>query len=86
MANLAAETKEMGFKIRTVQDFTSTPMTVATVIYCVKQPHTLKPYKTVKTKEEKKDQNRYFSRIRENHKWIKGRLSKINNKEPLIDC
>ena len=83
MANLAAETKEMGFKLEQVQDFTPTPMTVATVIYYAGvHPYTLKPYKTVKTKEEKKDQNRYFFWYkRENHKWIKGRLSKINNKE-----
>ena len=83
MANLAAETKEMGFKLEQVQDFTPTPMTVATVIYYAGvHPYTLKPYKTVKTKEEKKDQNRYFFWYkRENHKWIKGRLNKLNNKE-----
>ena len=33
MANLAAETKDMGFRLEQVQDFTPTPMTVATVIY-----------------------------------------------------
>ena len=33
MANLAAETKDLGFKLEQVQDFTPTPMTVATVIY-----------------------------------------------------
>ena len=73
----------MGFKLEQVQDFTPTPMTVATVIYYAGvHPYTLKPYKTVKTKEEKKDQNRYFFWYkRENHKWIKGRLNKINNKE-----
>ena len=83
MANLAAETKEMGFKLEQVQDFTPTPMTVATVIYYAGvHPYTLKPYKTVKTKEEKKDQNRYFFWYkRENYKWIKGRLNKLNNKE-----
>ncbi|MDG1841157.1 MAG: YgiQ family radical SAM protein [Crocinitomicaceae bacterium] len=83
MANLAAETKEMGFKLEQVQDFTPTPMTVATVIYYAGvHPYTLKPYKTVKTKEEKKDQNRYFFWYkRENYKWIKGRLNKLNNKD-----
>ena len=35
-----------------------------------------------KKSKEKKDKNRYFFWYkRENHKWIKGRLSKINNKE-----
>ena len=32
MANLAAETKDMGFQLEQVNDFTPTPMTVATVI------------------------------------------------------
>ena len=41
MANLAAETKEMGFKLEQVQDFTPTPMTVATVIYYVVFIHIL---------------------------------------------
>ena len=44
MANLAAETKDMGFKLEQVQDFTPTPMTVATVIYYSGvHPYTLKP-------------------------------------------
>ncbi|MEY4658864.1 MAG: hypothetical protein RJB36_630, partial [Bacteroidota bacterium] len=51
MANLAAETKEMGFQLEQVQDFTPTPMTVAEVIYYTGlHPYTLKPVKTVKTK------------------------------------
>ncbi|MFV0376093.1 MAG: YgiQ family radical SAM protein [Mangrovibacterium sp.] len=33
MANLAAETKQLDFKLEQVQDFTPTPMTLATVIY-----------------------------------------------------
>ena len=50
MANLAAETKEMGFELEQVQDFTPTPMTVATVIYYSGyHPYTLKEYYTPKT-------------------------------------
>ena len=61
MADLAAETKEMGFKLEQVQDFTPTPMTVATVIYYSGvHPYTLKPYKTVKKSEEKRDQKKFF--------------------------
>ena len=42
MANLAAETKDMGFQLEQVQGFTPTPMTVATVIYySVDTTHTL---------------------------------------------
>jgi radical SAM superfamily enzyme YgiQ (UPF0313 family) len=58
MAELAAETKDMGFKLEQVQDFTPTPMTVAEVIYYTGlHPYTLKPVFTAKSPEEKKNQN-----------------------------
>lgn len=80
MANLAAETKDMGFELEQVQDFTPTPMTVAEVIYYSGvHPYTLKPIHTVKTKEEKLNQNRFFFWYkRENRDWIKNRLQKVN--------
>lgn len=80
MANLAAETKDMGFQLEQVQDFTPTPMTVAEVIYYTGlHPYTLKPIKTVKTREEKLNQNRFFFWYkRENKDWIKQRLAKVN--------
>ncbi len=80
MANLAAETKDMGFQLEQVQDFTPTPMTVAEVIYYTGlHPYTLKPIKTVKTREEKLNQNRFFFWYkRENKDWIKQRLAKAN--------
>lgn len=80
MANLAAETKDMGFELEQVQDFTPTPMTVAEVIYYSGvHPYTLKPIKTVKSKEEKLNQNRFFFWYkRENRDWIKQRLQKAN--------
>ena len=60
-ANLAAETKEMGFELEQVQDFTPTPMTVATVIYYSGfHPYTMEPVFTAKTPKEKKTQNMYF--------------------------
>ncbi|UBM61021.1 YgiQ family radical SAM protein [Marinilongibacter aquaticus] len=79
MANLAAETKDMGFKLEQVQDFTPTPMTVATVIYYSGvHPYTLQPVKTVKTREEKQNQNKYFFWWKkEMQGWIKGRLNKL---------
>jgi uncharacterized radical SAM protein YgiQ len=78
MANLAAETKDMGFQLEQVQDFTPTPMTVAEVIYYTGlHPYTLKPIKTVKTREEKLNQNRFFFWYkRENKDWIRQRLTK----------
>jgi uncharacterized radical SAM protein YgiQ len=80
MANLAAETKDMGFQLEQVQDFMPTPMTVAEVIYYTGvHPYTLKPVKTVKTREEKQNQNKYFFWYkRENQDWIRQRLTKAN--------
>ena len=78
MANLAAETKNMGFQLEQVQDFTPTPMTVATIIYYSGyHPYTLKQVDTPKTKEEKRDQHKFFFWYkRENHQWIKSVLGK----------
>ena len=83
MANLAAETKDMGFQLEQVQDFTPTPMTVAEVIYYSGvHPYTLKPIKTVKTREEKLNQNRFFFWYkRENKEWIKQRLEKAKRQD-----
>jgi uncharacterized radical SAM protein YgiQ len=85
MANLAAETKDMGFQLEQVQDFTPTPMTVATVIYYAGvHPYTLKPVETVKTKEEKQDQNKFFFWYKkENRSWIKKKLTKANRPDLL---
>lgn len=79
MANLAAETKDMGFQLEQVQGFTPTPMTVATVIYYSGyHPYTLKPVRTAKTRQEKLDQHKFFFWYKkENRKWIKDTLSKV---------
>ena len=86
MANLAAETKDMGFQLEQVQDFTPTPMTVAEVIYYSGvHPYTLKPINTVKTKEEKQNQNKFFFWYkRENRDWIRQRLQKANRPELIV--
>lgn len=61
MAQLMLETKKMNFKLEQVQDFTPTPMTVATVIYYSGvHPYTMKPVFTAKSKDEKLDQQKYF--------------------------
>ncbi len=79
MANLAVETKDMGFKLEQVQDFTPTPMTVATVIYYAGvHPYTLRPVETVKDAKSKKDQNKFFFWYkRENQQWIRDILTKV---------
>ncbi|WP_337041344.1 YgiQ family radical SAM protein [Emticicia sp. 17c] len=80
MANLAAETKDLGFQLEQVQDFTPTPMTVAEVIYYSGvHPYTLQPVKTAKTREEKLAQNRFFFWYKpEFRDWIRSRLHKLN--------
>ncbi len=79
MANLACETKELGFHLEQVQDFTPTPMTVATVIYYSGvHPYTLKPVYTVTTREQKKAQHRFFFWWKkENRGWIKNTLQRL---------
>ena len=86
MANLAAETKEMGFRLEQVQDFTPTPMTVATVIYYSGvHPYTLKPVYTAKSKKEKRQQHLFFFwHKRENHKQIRDKLISMG-REDLIE-
>ncbi len=83
MANLAAETKQMGFQLEQVQDFTPTPMTVATVAYYSGyHPYTLKPVKTVTNRKEKLDQWKFFFWYKpENRKWIKDKLMQLGRKD-----
>ncbi len=83
MANLAAETKDMGFQLEQVQDFTPTPMTVATVAYYSGyHPYTLKPVKTVTDRKSKLDQWKFFFWYKpENRQWIKNKLMELNRRD-----
>jgi uncharacterized radical SAM protein YgiQ len=85
MANLAAETKDMGFQLEQVQGFTPTPMTVATVIYYSGyHPYTLKKVNTPKTRKEKEEQHRFFFWYKdENKAWIKNTLNKLGRQDLL---
>lgn len=61
MAELAAETHNLDFKLEQVQDFTPTPMTVSTVIYYSGiHPYTLKPVYTARSADEKQRQRMFF--------------------------
>ena len=61
MAELAALTKELDFHLEQVQDFTPTPMTVATeAFYTGLHPYTLEPLYCAHSKEEKLAQRKYF--------------------------
>lgn len=83
MANLAIETKKHGYKLKQVQDFTPTPMTVATVIYYSGvHPYTLKPVYTAKTKSQKQNQHKFFFWYKnENKKFIISRLKQLGKPE-----
>lgn len=76
MAALAIETKGMGYKLEQVQDFTPTPMTLATEIYYTGiNPYTMEPVYTAKTLEEKDAQRRmFFWYLPENRDYIKKSL------------
>jgi radical SAM superfamily enzyme YgiQ (UPF0313 family) len=61
MADLAVQTKELGFQLEQVQDFTPTPMTVATEIYATGlHPCSGKPVFVARTPEEKEEQRSFF--------------------------
>ena len=83
MANLAAETKDMGFQLEQVQGFTPTPMTVATVIYYSGyHPYTLKKSYVPKSKKEKDEQHRFFFWYKkENRNWIRNTLQKVGRND-----
>lgn len=61
MADLAIQTKKLDFKLEQVQDFTPTPMTLATEIYYSGyHPYSLEKVYTPKSKEEKLEQRKFF--------------------------
>lgn len=61
MAELACQTKDLNFHLEQVQDFTPTPMTVATEIYYSGyHPYTGEKIFTAVTPEEKLAQRKYF--------------------------
>lgn len=83
MANLAAETKDMGFMLEQVQDFTPTPMTVATVIYYSGyHPYTMQRMYVPKTEKEKRSQHMFFFwHKKEYQQRIKDKLLNKNRKD-----
>ena len=61
MAALAQKTKKMNFQLEQVQDFTPTPMTLATeIFYTGVHPYTLEKIECASTQQEKQAQRRYF--------------------------
>jgi hypothetical protein len=61
MAELALKTKDLGFRLEQVQDFTPTPMTVATEIYATGvHPYNQQPVCVARTPDEKQEQRSFF--------------------------
>lgn len=61
MAELAVITKDLHFQLEQVQDFTPTPITLATEMYYTGyHPYTLEKVYTAKTKEQKLAQRQFF--------------------------
>lgn len=61
MADLALKTKDLGYRLEAVQDFTPTPMTVATEIYATGiHPCENRPVEVARSPEEKQEQRSFF--------------------------
>ena len=80
MAELAAKTRELGFRLEQVQDFTPTPMTLATEIYYSGyDPYTLQKVFVAKNSEDKLAQRRFFFwYLPENRRWVE-KMLKLGN-------
>lgn len=83
MAQLASKTMKLGYKLEQVQDFTPTPMTVATEIYYSgHHPYTLKPVETAITLDDKTKQRTFFFWYKtENKNFVRNFLAKHQMKE-----
>ena len=86
MAELAIETKQLDFQLEQVQDFTPTPMTLATEMYHTGlNPYTLKPIFVARTPNDKLAQRQFFFWYKpETRAQIKATLKKIGRID-LID-
>jgi len=61
MAHLALDLKQMGYRLEQIQDFTPTPMTLATEMYYTGiDPTTMQPVYVARTPKDKADQRRLF--------------------------
>lgn len=61
MAELAVKTKKLNFQLEQIQDFTPTPMTLATeIFYTGLHPYTLEKMYSAQTQKAKVDQRQFF--------------------------
>ncbi len=87
MADVAIKTKNMDFKLEQVQDFTPTPMTLATVIYFSGiDPYSGKKVFTAKTQDEKRNQKQFFFWYKpEESKKLKQRLTQMQRPDLILE-
>ncbi len=80
MAELAAITKNLNFRLEQIQDFTPSPMTLATEIYYTGyHPYTLEKVYTAKTASQKNAQRQFFFWYdKKNKRQIISELKKMN--------
>lgn len=85
MTDLALETKKLNYRLEQIQDFTPTPMTLATVMYYTElDPYTMKKIYVAKSKEQKLEQRLlFFWYKRENQQKIKSLLSRIKRQDAI---
>jgi uncharacterized radical SAM protein YgiQ len=77
MQELANETKKLNFKLEQIQDFTPTPMTLASTIYYTGiDPYTKKKVFVAKTQEQKLKQRSYFFWYQSSHDKTKDKVQK----------
>lgn len=83
MAELACKTKALDFKLEQVQDFTPTPMTLATEMYYTGfDPYTLQPVSSARTAVQKENQRQFFFWYdREKQAKIISSLKRLNRKD-----
>ncbi len=86
MAELAVEAKLLDFRPEQVQDFTPTPMTLATVMYYSGiNPYTMEKVSVARNKEDKLSQRKFFFWYKsEFRKEIISELKKVN-RDDLVD-
>ncbi|QIA09181.1 YgiQ family radical SAM protein [Draconibacterium halophilum] len=85
MANLAIQTKDMDFKLEQVQDFTPTPMTLATVVYYSGyHPYTMENIYTARNKDAKEQQRQFFFWYRKENRNKIIRDLKAKGREDLV--
>lgn len=85
MAELAIETKQLDFQLEQVQDFTPSPLTVATTCWATGyHPYTMEPVFCAHSPKEKEQQRMFFFWYKkEERRHIEAYLNKIGRKDLL---